>query len=44
MKVQNQTELRNKTGFKVEKIVKYLGIAMTIMNCMLFQNSYVKTE
>lgn len=42
MKVRDQTELKNKTGFKIEKKAKDLGIAMTILNSMLLQNSYVK--
>nr|GEZ82414.1 hypothetical protein [Tanacetum cinerariifolium] len=42
MKTQDQLKLMNKTGFQVEKKVKYLGIVLTSMNCMLFQNNYVK--
>lgn len=32
----------DKADFKVEKKVKYLGIMLTNMNFMLFQNNYVK--
>lgn len=42
MKTQDQTEL-NKIGSKVENQIKYLGINMRNINCMLFQNNYVKT-
>lgn len=31
-----------KTSFKMQKKVKYLGITMTNMNCVLFQNNCVK--
>lgn len=33
----------NKRGFRIEKKITYLGITVTNMNCMLFQNNYVKT-
>lgn len=41
--MQNQIEFMNKTGSKVEKMVEYLGVNLTLKNCMLFQNHYVKT-
>lgn len=41
MKLEGQIELMEKTDFKIEKKVKYLGIAMTNINCMLFKNNYV---
>lgn len=36
-------KLINKLGFKIEKKAKQLGITMADTNCILFQNSYVKT-
>lgn len=38
MKTQDQTEL-NKIGSKFENQIKYLGINMRNINCMLFQNN-----
>lgn len=32
--------MMNKTCLKVENKIKYLGINMTNVNCMLFQNNY----
>lgn len=43
-KIEDQTEFMNKMRVKVEKKVKQLGITMTNMNCMLFQNKYAKTQ
>lgn len=31
-----------KMAFNIEKKVKYLGVILTNMNCILFQNDYVK--
>lgn len=42
MDQNNQLELMNKTDFKVEKKVKYLGVTLTNMNNMLYQKNYVK--
>lgn len=32
----------DKEDFKIEKNLKYLEIIMTNVNCILFQNNYVK--
>lgn len=40
---KEQLELINKTGFKTEKRVTYLGVTLKNMNCMFYQNNYVKT-
>lgn len=37
MKLEDQIELMQKTGFKTENKVKYLGVAITNMNCMYFK-------
>lgn len=43
MKMEDQIELTEKTGLKIEKKVYifFMGLVMA-MNCMLFQNNYVK--
>lgn len=41
MSQQNQTELHRK-GFKIGKKVKYWGVPLINMNCMLCQNNYAK--
>lgn len=33
-----------KTGFKIEKKIKYLGIIITNMNCMLFNIIMLNTQ
>lgn len=38
MNQQKQIEL-HRTGFKIDKKVKYLGVTFRNMNCMLCQNN-----
>lgn len=42
MTAEDPKILMEKTGFQINKKVKYLGITMTNANCMSFQNNYVK--
>lgn len=43
MNLQDQDVLMKKTSVKVEKQVKYLGITLSNMNCVLFHNNYLET-
>ena len=37
----DQDLLMSKTGFQIEKKVRYLGVILSIKNSMLFKNNYV---
>ena len=42
MTTHNQEMLMGKTGFIIEKKVRYLGVTLSNTNCMLFQNNCAK--
>uniref|UniRef100_A0A8D0DQQ7 Reverse transcriptase domain-containing protein n=1 Tax=Salvator merianae TaxID=96440 RepID=A0A8D0DQQ7_SALMN len=42
MKQKEQEDLGRKSGFDIEKKVKYLGVWLTKQNLALYQNNYVK--
>lgn len=41
MTTKDYETLTKKPGFKVKKIVKYLGMTLTNINSKLFQNNFV---
>lgn len=43
IKIVDQTELI-KMGFQIEEKIKYMGIKMTIANCILFQKNQFETQ
>lgn len=44
MSRQDQKLLMKKMASKIEKVVKYLGVTLTNVNCMQFQNNYAKVR